>query len=133
MNPKLLLDTHTLIWFYQNSPPLSRAAREAIESEGHETFVSMATLWEMSIKTGLGKLEIGAPLDQFVTDLLDNGLQILPIETLHVFRYQGLPFHHNDPFDRMLLAQALAEHFHIVSVDHALDAYLTGSPVQRIW
>ena len=130
---KLILDTHTLIWLYQNAPNLSNPARETIDSQDNESFASMAALWEMSIKMGLGKLEIGAPLEKFVAELLENGIQILPIETSHVFRYETLPFHHGDPFDRMIVAQALTENFDIVSVDSILDAYLVNSPVKRIW
>lgn len=128
-----ILDTHALIWFYQNSPNLSSRARIAIESPENESFFSMASIWEMSIKLGLGKLEIGTSLENFVAELLENSIRLLPIETRHVFRYETLPFYHGDPFDRMLVAQALADGFNLISTDVIFDRYLEGSELARIW
>ena len=130
---KILLYTHALIWFYQNAPNLSKNAKNSIEFPGAKVYVSMATIWEMAIKTALGKLEIGASLEKFVGDILENGIQILPIETSHIFQNQKLPFHHTDPFDRLIIAQVLVEKLDIVSVDRSFDAYLTGAQISRIW
>lgn len=130
---KILLDTHTLIWFYQNARNLSLTAKNLIESTENESYISMATLWEMAIKTGLGKLEIGSQFEKFVEDFTNNGIQILSIETKHIFQYRTLPFHHGDPFDRMIVAQALVDKMDIISIDAVMDQYLVGSDLSRLW
>lgn len=130
---KLLLDTHALIWFYENAPELSAQAKTAIEEPANELFVSLTSFWEMSIKMGLGKMNISTSLEKFAEDVTNNGIQLLPLEMKHIVQYQTLPFHHRDPFDRMIVSQALTEGMSIVSVDDIIDEYLKGSFVQRIW
>lgn len=127
---RLLLDTHALLWFLQNSPSLSAAAKAAIEDPTNEKFVSIATCWEMAIKAGLGKLRLVEPVAVFLgRELPANNFDLLAISFAHATAVENLPPHHKDPFDRLLIAQAQAEGIPIVSVDAALDPY----GVTRIW
>jgi PIN domain nuclease of toxin-antitoxin system len=127
---KLLLDTHALIWFTENSPQLSAKAKTALELENNQVFYSIASIWEMTIKSQLGKLELKAPIgDDFRNSLLNNDLTELPILFPHAAHTSVLPFHHRDPFDRILVAQAIVEGLTLVSHDEQLDAYR----VNRLW
>ncbi len=126
----LLLDTHALIWFLENDPKLSAAAREVIEEPANQRWVSMASGWEMAIKSQLGKLRLPLVFEGLFPGALEaRGFSILPIQAGHLHRYHALPLHHRDPFDRLLVAQALADGFTVVGTDPAFDAY--GVP--RIW
>lgn len=126
----VLVDTQSIIWFAENNPHLSQNARNAIESLDNECFVSMATFWEISIKMGLGKLDIkGLPLSDFWEEIIDNNFLTLDIRREHILQYEKLPLYHRDPFDRMIISQGIVEKMHIVSNDSAFDAY----PVTRIW
>ena len=126
----LLLDSHTFLWFVWNDPKLSIGARLAIEDPSNRKWISIASIWEIGIKCGLGKLELGDPIDVFFArEVKINGFSILNIETSHVACAALLPFHHRDPFDRMLIAQATIDKFCLVSTDSHLDAYC----IQRIW
>jgi len=121
---KLLPDTHTLLWFAAGDAQLSDAARAAIEGPENETLVSVASLWEMAIKVSLGKLDLGMSFEEFVTDhIVGNGIGLLAILPAHVSRVVVLPFHHRDPFDRLLIAQAQEEAIPIVGRDHVFGAY----------
>ena len=126
----MLLDTHTLIWFLQDDPRLSRQAKMLIEDPGNRKLVSVATCWEIAIKVGLRKLHLGAPTRPYLERMIAlNHLELLPISLEHATAVEGLPQHHKDPFDRLLIAQALVEGIPILSADGAFDAYA----VQRIW
>jgi PIN domain nuclease of toxin-antitoxin system len=126
----ILLDAHTFLWFIAGDKRLSAVARSLIEESAHKSVISAATLWEIAIKTSLGRLILTTPFDELITEQLRiNGFQILTIEPEHLKRFIDLPFHHRDPFDRLLIAQAMAEEIAIVSVDGALDAY----EVKRLW
>ena len=126
----LLLDTHTLIWYYHTDPKMSVLARQLIQDPASTVFVSAASHWEIAIKLSTGKLTIGEPFPDFVQHAIhDNGFTILPIEPRHTAEIIALPFHHRDPFDRIIVAQAVVEKMAIVSVDPILDAY----PIRRIW
>ena len=127
---KLLLDTHALIWFLENDPKLSAAAREVIEEPANKRWVSIASGWEMAIKSQMGKLDLPRPFEVLFPRTLEAlGFSIPPIQAGHLHRYHALPFHHRDPFDRLLVAQALADEFTVVGNDAAFDAY----GVTRIW
>lgn len=127
---KLLLDTHAVLWFLEDDPRLSDAARRAVEDEGNECWVSTASGWEMAIKSQLGKLRLPLAFEGLFPDALESlGFSILPIQPRHLHRYHALPLHHRDPFDRLLVAQALADGFTVVGCDAAFDAYGVG----RIW
>lgn len=120
----ILLDTHTLLWFVAGDSKLSDPAREAIESPDNTALVSIASLWEMGIKISLSRLDIGMSFDEFVRDeVTGNGMVLLGITAAHVARIIKMPFHHRDPFDRLLIAQAEEEGIPIVGCDHAFTAY----------
>ena len=127
---RFLLDTHTLLWFLAGDPQLPAAVRERIEQPSAQRLVSLASIWEMAIKISLGKLALGIPLRELVHELLpSNGMLLFGISTLHLEQIVTLPLHHRDPFDRMLIAQALVEQIPILGRDSAFDAY----PVERWW
>jgi PIN domain nuclease of toxin-antitoxin system len=127
---KLLLDTHALLWAVFNDPALGQRAKRAILSETSQLFLSMASAWEMATKVATGKLKLTEPIDKFVaSELGANRITMLDIHLRHIARYEKLPFHHRDPFDRLLIAQALDENLAILSADRHFDAY----GVKRIW
>ena len=126
----LLLDTHTFLWFCQDDPSLSSSAKTLLEDANHRKLVSMASCWEVAIKVGLGKLELGEPSHIYIPNALARSLfVILPITLEHATAVESLPQFHRDPFDRLLVAQARSEGLPIVSADVAFDAY----GVSRIW
>jgi len=117
---RLLLDTHILLWVMQDADALSASARQRIAS-ADEVYVSSVVLWELAIKVGLGKLKLDlAALDR---RLEDSALLPLPVTWTHTAALRQLPTHHRDPFDRMLVAQALSEPMHLLTHDAALAAY----------
>jgi PIN domain nuclease of toxin-antitoxin system len=117
---RLLLDTHALLWWLADDPGLSEAARSAVGDPRNVVAVSAASAWEMSIKTGLGKLR--AP-DDLSSELDANGFLRLAISIEHALRAGALPPHHRDPFDRMLVAQAELESLTIVTRDQRFEPY----------
>ena len=126
----LLLDTHTLLWFITDDPRLSEAADQLIEDQSNNKFVSAVSVWEIAIKVSLDKIMLTAPFDElFPKQLHINGFELLPVKVEHTSALTNLPFHHRDPFDRMLTAQSLVENKAIVSIDRAFDDY--GVP--RLW
>ncbi|WP_309744067.1 type II toxin-antitoxin system VapC family toxin [Chamaesiphon sp. OTE_20_metabat_361] len=126
----LLLDTHVLIWLVEGSDNLSQCAKQAIEDEQNSLSLSIASLWEMTIKMSLGKLQLGIPLDRIVESyLLPTSIEILPINLNHLLVLRDLPLHHRDPFDRILISQAQAEELTLVSGDRLFGDYL----VQILW
>ena len=126
---KLLLDTHIFLWFIMGSPMLSGHARNLVEDGANDKFLSVASLWEIAIKYSLGKLRLSAPFDRLIPQQLSlNGFELLNIKIDHTAMVATLPFHHRDPFDRLLIAQAVIEKMPIVSVDAVFDAY----PITRL-
>jgi PIN domain nuclease of toxin-antitoxin system len=125
---RLLLDTHALLWFVSDDSSLSRAAKVAIEDPANDVLVSVATAWEIAIKAGIGKLSLDAPSPAsfFDEQMALNSFEFLSIQPAHAFRAGDLPFHHRDPFDRLLVAQALVEGLTFVTRDD-LAAY--GAPI----
>lgn len=127
---KLLLDTHSFLWFVNGDMQLSVQARTLIEDLSNERFLSTASLWEMAIKHSTGKLQFSRPFDEFLSEQLSqNDVQITPITFQHTVVVASLPFHHRDPFDRMIIAQSIIEGMPIISIDGKLDAY----GVSRLW
>jgi len=121
---KLLLDTHALIWFLNDHSSLSPRAKSVIEHPETESFVSIASLWEIAIKMNLGKLDLGAPFETlFPAQLELNGFIQLPVNIEHLYVLERLPSHHRDPFDRLLIAQAQVEGLTLVSCDPHFYAY----------
>ncbi len=121
---KVLLDTHIFIWWAFESDKLSQQGR-AVSSDPRNTLgLSVASLWEMQIKIQLGKLSLPSPLAEVVvTQQKMNALVILPINSDHVLALQGLPVPHKDPFDRLLVAQAIVEDMYLMTVDRVFQEY----------
>jgi PIN domain nuclease of toxin-antitoxin system len=115
-----LLDTHVLLWWLANDPKLSADVREIIRNPVNDSFVSAATIWEIAIKTSLGKLK---QPDDLLVVLRDNRFQVLDISAEHCLNVGSLPWHHKDPFDRMLISQALVEGLTIITVDQKFKFY----------
>lgn len=128
-----LIDTHTFLWFVEDAPELSLTAKTLIEDESNEIFISIASLWEISIKTAIGKLAISGNYETVIDDVVDNSIEILPINFAHTVMQNKLLFHHRDPFDRIIISQAIVENFDVISADIIFDDYLKGKPVKRIW
>ncbi|WP_394794772.1 type II toxin-antitoxin system VapC family toxin [Armatimonas sp.] len=127
----LLLDTHTFLWFVTNDPLRSEVARTRLEDSNSTLYLSIASIWEMSIKHGIGKLPFAQPIEIFIPAQLQvNRIDILPITQEHAFHAGQLPMHHRDPFDRMLIAQSIVEAIPLVSADTSFVAY-TG--LTQIW
>jgi PIN domain nuclease of toxin-antitoxin system len=127
---RLLLDTHALLWFYLGDVQLSAAARAAIADPGNVKLISPASYWELAIKVSLGKYTLMETYGEFIQHaVFDNGFRILPVEPAHTAVLIGLPYHHRDPFDRLLVAQAHVEGIPLVSGDRVLDPY----PITRLW
>jgi len=127
---KFLADTHAFLWFVTDSPRLSLKAKALLESPDSERWLSIASLWEIAIKTSIGKLSLTRPFEQFIPEQLTrNGFQVLGLTVEHTARVATLPLHHRDPFDRMLVAQCLVENLPLLSSDEPLDAY----GIQRLW
>ena len=118
-----LLDTHTLIWYINGDFELSQIGRMAIEEENATNFVSIASLWEMAIKISLGKLELKMPFDHIEQQIAANGFEILPITLQDILTVSTLPFHHRDPFDRIIIAQSLNNDMIVISKDKFFDQY----------
>jgi PIN domain nuclease of toxin-antitoxin system len=127
---KILLDTHTFIWWVDNSPKLSKKAGKIIADLDNACYFSLVSSWEIAIKCSIGKLELTIPLREYIPQhMAVNAFKQLPISFQHVSRVETLPLHHRDPFDRLLAAQAMTEKLVIVSADESFDLY----GVQRVW
>ncbi len=130
MNLDLLFDTHSFIWWADEPMKLSRAALAALEDESNRLFLSDVSIWEMQIKVQIGKMKLQLPLQDLIdSQQRDNEVEILPIKTEHILALDNLPFHHKDPFDRLLIAQSIVEGFTIVTVDSEFPAY----PAKLLW
>jgi PIN domain nuclease of toxin-antitoxin system len=118
---KLLIDTHILLWWLTDDAKLSESARQCILNPDNEVFVSHASLWEIQIKAMAGKLT--ANLKDIIQQLPETNFLQLPIQTSHLLALGKLPLHHQDPFDRMLIAQAMCEPMHLLTHDIQLSHY----------
>lgn len=126
----LLLDTHAMLWFFWDDPLLSLRAKSLIEDPNNRKLVSIASCWEIAIKCGLGKLKLGSPSQAFLShEIARNNFELLPISLIHATSVESLPLHQKDPFDRLLIAQALAERISVISADAMFDNY----GVSRLW
>jgi PIN domain nuclease of toxin-antitoxin system len=127
---KLLLDTHTMLWAMIEPERLSGTARSLLNNPANTLLVSISSLWETTLKIAIGKFTVpGSSIDFVIGNLDTFRIRLLPIRPDHLRVLQGLPFHHRDPFDRILVAQALSEGLPLVTVDKALSSYA----VQAIW
>ncbi|WP_449418477.1 type II toxin-antitoxin system VapC family toxin [Phormidium nigroviride] len=125
---RLLLDTHAFIWFVSNDANLPVSTRDKIES-AEEVFLSIASLWEMAIKLNIGKLPLQGTFEEIEPQLIAAGITILPVTFTDTVQVRYLPLHHRDPFDRILVAQAINHSLVLISRDSAFDAY----DLQRVW
>ena len=125
----LLLDTHTTIWFITEDKTLPAHLKELIEDGANTCFVSIASFWEMGIKHSLGKLDLKVDLRRIFELIDQSGLTVLPITTNHILTNTTLEFHHRDPFDRLMIAQAKSEGLTVVSRDGVFKDY----NIELIW
>jgi PIN domain nuclease of toxin-antitoxin system len=126
---KLLLDTHTFIWMDSEPDKLSPRIRELCQDTENILLVSVASIWEIQIKSQLGKLKLKTPLPDIIRQQKENGIEILPIEPNHIFALEALPNHHKDPFDRLLIAQAIVEDAVLLTADPLIQQY----PIKTEW
>lgn len=121
---KLLLDTHAFIWWVSEPEKLPPSVLALFDDEDNDLILSVVSVWEIQIKSQLGKLQLTLPLEELIeSQRQTNGLQILAVELTHVLALNALPTHHKDPFDRLLLAQGQIEEAHIVSKDGIFAGY----------
>ena len=120
---KVLLDTHTFLWFLGGNSELSKQARTLIENPKHEKYISIASFWEIAIKNSLGKLTLDVPFAELKTETIKNSFQILPITFEDTLQLCALPFHHRDPFDRIIISQAKVNDLTLVSRDNNFSLY----------
>lgn len=121
---KLLLDTHILLWWIFDEKSLSKRSKRLLSQESSEWVLSVASLWEIAIKLNLGKLKLGMSFADFAKEFIqDRPIEILPIKFNHLSRYTQLPFHHRDPFDRLLIAQSQSEGIPLLTQDKSFRAY----------
>ncbi|MBI1825490.1 MAG: type II toxin-antitoxin system VapC family toxin [Planctomycetes bacterium] len=127
---RLVLDTHTFLWFVEGSARLSAKARDHIEDSDNEILLSIASLWEMAIKISLRRLDAPHPFADFIQSQLElSSIQLLEIRPQHTYAIANLPFYHRDPFDRLLAAQCLSEGLILISSDGVFEKY----GVERLW
>ena len=127
---RVLIDTHIFIWYLQNSERLPGSITTLINNARNDILLSIASIWEMAIKQSTGKLNLGVPYTNFIEEQMGfNNIELLPIRLEHLEAVTNLPFHHRDPFDPMLISQAIVEDIVIVSVDNVFSLY----PVKRMW
>ena len=125
---RLLLDTHAFIWFVSNDANLPVSTRDKIES-AEDVLLSIASLWEIAIKVNIEKLALQGAFEDIETQLIAAGITILPVTFTDTGQVRYLPLHHRDPFERILVAQAINNSLVVISRDPAFDAY----SIQRIW
>ncbi len=126
---RFLLDTHTFLWLIQGDPQLSERARLVISDDVNQLYFSVASIWEIVIKLNIGKLKIGHTIEDIYTLLSQLKIEVLPIDRSDLTRYLTLPLHHRDPFDRILISQAIDRDLVLVSADLSFGAY----SVQQLW
>ncbi len=121
---KAILDTHTLLWLVDRPEKLPKTVRSFCENENNELYISIASFWELSIKISIGKIELDKnALTQLKKWCNKNAVTILPISILHCDQVQTLPFHHRDPFDRLIIAQAICGKLNVLTIDEHFSKY----------
>ncbi|SRR5579883_2147633 len=127
---KILLDTQAFIFLSCDAPELSKKAKKLFLDEENDFYLSLASVWEIAIKVSIEKLTFKKSFEKIILQQIqENGIAQLPINFRHVIKVTNLPFHHRDPFDRLLVAQALEEKLHVMSNDQVFDRY----QVKRLW
>jgi PIN domain nuclease of toxin-antitoxin system len=120
---RILIDTHILIWHLEDDDRLSIGHGDLIANATNSIFVSVASLWEIAIKTSRGKLTLSRPIEEMLSEIERSTASIFSIEPHHTLRVASLPFHHRDPFDRLIIAQALTENLSVITADGDFAAY----------
>ena len=127
---RVLVDTHVFLWWVEGDRALPVKAGAALADRDNECLISLVSVWELAIKAGLGKLKLALPVQRYVIEhVAANGFRMLDIQMAHVGRVESLAAHHGDPFDRLLIAQALEERIPVVTADPVFRSY----GVKRIW
>jgi PIN domain nuclease of toxin-antitoxin system len=127
---RFLLDTHAFLWFIEGNARLSNTGKDHIEDQSHDLLLSIASLWEMAVKISLGKLDLPQPFAEFMqSHLALSAIGLLEISPQHTYAVADLPFHHRDPFDRLLAAQCLSDGLTLISSDGVFEKY----GVERVW
>jgi len=127
---RVLVDTHTFLWDLLSDHRSSRLAKQMLKSDEHELYFSLVSLWEFAIKIKTGKLNaLGSSVAYIRSEMENYSMQLLPIRYEHILQVESLPVHHSDPFDRLLIAQAITESLPILTRDDKFTLY----PVQVIW
>ena len=127
---RVLVDTHVFLWWVEGDRALPVKARAALADRDNECLISLVSVWELAIKASLGKLKLALPVQRYVVEhVAANGFRMLDIQLAHVGRVESLAAHHGDPFDRLLIAQALEERIPVVTADPVFRSY----GVKRIW
>lgn len=125
----VLVDSHAVLWFLNGDSRLSDIGKETIENSNNIKYVSVDTIWEIAIKISLDKLRIDSGLKNFLDMIVDNGFEILPISFSHVITLSSLEFIHRDPFDRLIISQAITDKMHILTKDEHIIKY----KIQTLW
>jgi PIN domain nuclease of toxin-antitoxin system len=127
---RVLVDTHTFLWALLKDHRLSARARQVLTSGEHELYFSLVSLWEIAVKMKIGKLNtVGSSVSYIRDEMVEYGMELLPIRYEHILQLERLPLHHSEPFDRLLIAQGIAESLPILTHDSEFPAY----PVKLIW
>lgn len=126
---KFIIDTHVLIWHLTDADTLSKIAKKAIQNIDNQIFISIVSLWEIAIKTNIGKLNLNYSLQDIITEVKNIGFEILPIEPQNLYILEQLELHHRDPFDRLIIAQGISEDAIVITKDENFSLY----PVQLLW
>jgi PIN domain nuclease of toxin-antitoxin system len=127
---KVLLDTHTFLWWVADDPQISVTAKNIIVNPDNDIYLSVISAWEIIIKVGTGKLSLSEPPEIYIPNpIASNQFEILPVQISHILKINSLPNFHKDPFDRLLIAQSLVEDFSLITIDSAITQY----PVKTIW
>jgi PIN domain nuclease of toxin-antitoxin system len=127
---KVLLDTHTFLWWVADDPQMSVTTKNIIVNPDNDIYLSVISAWEIIIKVGTGKLSLSEPPEIYIPNpIASNQFEILPVQISHILKINSLPNFHKDPFDRLLIAQSLVEDFSLITIDSAITQY----PVKTIW
>ena len=127
---RVLVDTHTFLWALLKNHRLSATAKQILTSKEHELYFSLVSLWEIAVKMKIGKLNtVGSSVTYIRDEMAEYGMELLPIRYEHILQLEQLPLHHSEPFDRLLIAQAVAESLPILTHDEKFPLY----PVKLIW
>ncbi|MEL6729965.1 MAG: type II toxin-antitoxin system VapC family toxin [Bacteroidota bacterium] len=124
-----LIDTHILIWYLTGNPKLVPENLKIIEDVNHKIFVSIVSIWEISIKVSIQKLQLPVPLEDFINFTHQLNIHILPISEDAMLHLSSLPLHHKDPFDRLILSEGICHQIPLMSADKVFDLY----DIERIW